>query len=60
MGDDLEYRSVENNGDKHWGKALRLQAEKLTGAKLHVNLHGYPSHEWTHPLSGYVPRGYGM
>ncbi|GAA0607661.1 M14 family metallopeptidase [Paenochrobactrum glaciei] len=60
MGDDLEYRSVENNGDKLWEKAIRLQAEKLTGAKLHVNLHGYPSHEWTRPLSGYVPRGFGM
>ncbi len=60
MGDDLEYRSVENNGDKLWEKAIRLQAEKLTSAKLHVNLHGYPSHEWTRPLSGYVPRGFGM
>ncbi|MFK4825014.1 M14 family metallopeptidase [Paenochrobactrum sp. BZR 588] len=60
MGDDLEYRSVENNGDKLWEKAIRIQAEKLTGAKLHVNLHGYPSHEWTRPLSGYVPRGFGM
>lgn len=60
MGDDLEYRSVENNGDKLWEKAIRLQAEKLTNAKLHVNLHGYPSHEWTRPLSGYVPRGFGM
>lgn len=60
MGDDLEYRSVENNGVKLWEKAIRLQAEKLTSAKLHVNLHGYPSHEWTRPLSGYVPRGFGM
>lgn len=56
MGDDLEYRS----GDKLWEKAIRTQAEALTGAKLHVNLHGYPSHEWTRPLSGYVPRGFGM
>lgn len=60
MGDDLEYRSAENNGDRLWEKAIRLQAEQLTGAKLHVNLHGYPSHEWTRPLSGYVPRGFGM
>lgn len=56
MGDDLEYRS----GEKLWEKAIRTQAEALTGAKLHVNLHGYPSHEWTRPLSGYVPRGFGM
>lgn len=56
MGDDLEYRS----GEKLWEKAIRTQAEALTGAKLHVNLHGYPSHEWTRPLSGYIPRGFGM
>lgn len=56
MGDDLEYRS----GEKLWEKAIRTQAEALAGAKLHVNLHGYPSHEWTRPLSGYIPRGFGM
>lgn len=56
MGDDLEYRS----GDKLWEKAIRTKAEALTGAKLHVNLHGYPSHEWTRPFSGYIPRGFGM
>lgn len=56
MGDDLEYRS----GERLWEKAIRIKAETLTGAKLHVNLHGYPSHEWTRPLSGYVPRGFAM
>ncbi|KAA0911271.1 M14 family metallopeptidase [Pusillimonas sp. ANT_WB101] len=56
MGDDLEYRSAEKLGEK----AIRTKAQALTGAKLHVNLHGYPSHEWTRPLSGYIPRGFGM
>jgi hypothetical protein len=27
-------------------------------AVIHVNLHGYPSHEWTRPLTGYVPDGF--
>lgn len=56
LGDDLEYR----HGEKLLEKAIRVQAEKLSGAKLHVNLHGYPSHEWTRPLSGYVPRNFAM
>ncbi len=55
-GDDLEYRSGANLNEK----AIRVEAEKLSGARLHVNLHGYPSHEWTRPLSGYVPRGFAM
>ncbi|PQA74400.1 peptidase M14 [Brucella oryzae] len=56
LGDDLEYRS----GERLYEKAIRVEAEKLTDAKLHVNLHGYPSHEWTRPLSGYVPRSFAM
>ncbi|MGH6761112.1 MAG: M14 family metallopeptidase [Phyllobacterium sp.] len=56
LGDDLEYRTGENLREK----AIRVEAERLTGAKLHVNLHGYPSHEWTRPLSGYVPRNFAM
>ncbi|MBB5700889.1 hypothetical protein FHS76_000732 [Ochrobactrum daejeonense] len=56
LGDDLEYRSGENL----YEKAIRVEAEARTGAKLHVNLHGYPSHEWTRPLSGYVPRSFAM
>lgn len=56
MGDDLEYRT----GAELYEKAIRLKAEALTSAKLHVNLHGYPSHEWTRPLSGYVPRSFAM
>lgn len=56
LGDDLEYRK----GEGLYEKAIRVEAEKLTGAKLHINLHGYPSHEWTRPLSGYVPRSFAM
>ncbi len=56
LGDDLEYRS----GEGLYEKAIRVEAEARTGAKLHVNLHGYPSHEWTRPLSGYVPRSFAM
>ncbi len=36
----------------------RRKAYALSGAQLHVNLHGYPAHEWTRPLSGYLPRGF--
>ncbi|HTN62068.1 MAG TPA: peptidase M14 [Devosia sp.] len=56
LGDDLEYRSAE----PLWEKAIRVEAERLSGAKLHLNLHGYPAHEWTRPLSGYVPRNFAM
>jgi len=56
LGDDLEYRS----GKELFEKAIRVEAERVSGAKLHVNLHGYPSHEWTRPLSGYVPRTFAM
>uniref|UniRef100_UPI0031018FA6 peptidase M14 n=1 Tax=Neorhizobium sp. EC2-8 TaxID=3129230 RepID=UPI0031018FA6 len=56
LGDDLEYRS----GKELLEKAIRVEAERISGARLHVNLHGYPSHEWTRPLSGYVPRTFAM
>jgi len=56
LGDDLEYRVKE----PLFEKAIRTEAERLGGAKLHLNLHGYPSHEWTRPLSGYVPRTFEM
>jgi len=32
----------------------------LSGATLHINLHGYPAHEWTRPMSGYIPRGFDL
>jgi hypothetical protein len=36
----------------------RRKALELSGAQLHVNLHGYPAHEWTRPFTGYLPRGF--
>ena len=56
LGDDLEYRSDEG----FYERAIRKKAETRTNAVLHVNLHGYPAHEWTRPLSGYVPRTFAM
>lgn len=56
LGDDLEYRTGPNLNER----AIRVEAQRLSNAQLHVNLHGYPSHEWTRPLSGYVPRGFAM
>lgn len=54
LGDDLEYRE-----QAPWYEAqARQQAVALTGAQLHLSLHGYPAHEWTRPLTGYVPRGF--
>ncbi|MCE3028673.1 M14 family zinc carboxypeptidase [Salinicola sp. DM10] len=55
LGDDLEYRA-----SARFESTIRTQAEQLSGAQLHLNLHGYPAHEWTRPLSGYVPRGFEM
>ena len=60
LGDDLEYRNPVEAGPHLNEKAIRLEAERLSGARLHLNLHGYPSHEWTRPLSGYVPRNFAM
>ncbi|SCB46446.1 Zinc carboxypeptidase [Rhizobium lusitanum] len=60
LGDDLEYRTEETAGPYLFEKKIRFQAERLSGAELHVNLHGYPAHEWTRPLSGYVPRNFAM
>ncbi|MEW9539040.1 peptidase M14 [Agrobacterium radiobacter] len=60
LGDDLEYRTQENSGRHINEKEIRFKAQEMSGASLHVNLHGYPSHEWTRPLSGYVPRNFAM
>jgi hypothetical protein len=54
LGDDLAYREQE----PWYESAARRKALELSGAELHVNLHGYPAHEWTRPLSGYLPRGF--
>ncbi|MFJ0392022.1 peptidase M14 [Bordetella bronchiseptica] len=52
LGDDIAYRErapfFEREG--------RHQARAISGAQLYINLHGYPAHEWTRPLSGYLPR----
>ncbi|MEM6463110.1 MAG: M14 family zinc carboxypeptidase [Pseudomonadota bacterium] len=34
--------------------------KEKTDARLHMNLHGYPAHEWIRPFSGYIPRGADM
>jgi len=51
LGDDVEFRDHEPFGER----AARLDAFRRTKAVLHVNLHGYPAHEFTRPHSGYVP-----
>jgi hypothetical protein len=55
FGDDLQYRTAP----PLYETAARQEALRLTGAGLHLNLHGYPAHEWTRPLTGYRPRGFG-
>ncbi|RYF08304.1 MAG: peptidase M14 [Comamonadaceae bacterium] len=54
LGDDIAYRETA----PLYEREARQQALALSGAGLHINLHGYPAHEWTRPLSGYVPRGF--
>ncbi|MDW5444574.1 peptidase M14 [Polaromonas sp. SM01] len=54
LGDDIEYREQA----PLYEREAREKALALSSAQLHINLHGYPAHEWTRPLSGYVPRGF--
>ncbi|MFC4171786.1 M14 family zinc carboxypeptidase [Microvirga sp. GCM10011540] len=54
LGNDLEY----DRGSPTYEKGARIQALQMSGAQLHVNLHGYPAHEWTRPFTGYLPRGF--
>ncbi|MFC2967587.1 peptidase M14 [Acidimangrovimonas pyrenivorans] len=54
MGDDLMARQQEPLLER----AAVAEAWRLSGAELHVNLHGYPAHEWLRPFSGYLPRGF--
>ncbi|WP_240754009.1 peptidase M14 [Natronospirillum operosum] len=56
FGNDLE--SQPRGGP--FEHAIREQAFQRSGAKLHLNLHGYPAHEWTRPSTGYIPRGFEM
>ncbi|WP_262296606.1 M14 family zinc carboxypeptidase [Microvirga sesbaniae] len=53
-GNDLEY----GQGEPVYEIGARHQALALSGAQLHLNFHGYPAHEWTRPLTGYLPRGF--
>lgn len=55
LGDDLGKRTTE----PLFEKAIHKEAERLSTARLHLDLHGYPSHEWTRPLSGYLPGAFG-
>lgn len=54
LGGDLAYRKVE----PLYENAIRGKAYQRTEATLHVNLHGYGSHESTRPLSGYILRAF--
>ncbi|CAA6819083.1 MAG: Unknown protein [uncultured Thiotrichaceae bacterium] len=54
------YTSTGNDltcGTSHESLIRGLAKEHLR-ADVHLNLHGYPAHEWTRPLSGYVPDGF--
>ncbi len=51
-GNDLSH------GDGAYESGIRREAVQALPARVHVNLHGYPAHEWTRPLSGYVPAGF--
>jgi hypothetical protein len=54
LGDDLSVAVAEPD----YERCARHEALARSGAKLHINLHGYPSHEWTRPLNGYLPKGF--
>jgi hypothetical protein len=56
LGDDLEYRATE----PRYESAIRDRARELCTPNFHINLHGYPAHEWSRPFTGYVPRGFAM
>jgi hypothetical protein len=54
LGDDIEYREQA----PLYERSAREHAIAVSGAQLHLNLHGYPAHEWTRPWSGYLPQGF--
>lgn len=56
LGDDLEYREAEPLHERSARETLIAR----TRPGLHVNLHGYPAHEWTRPMTGYIPRNFAM
>ncbi len=51
-GNDLEYCK------RGYEKEIRYLGRDKTGAEFHINMHGYPAHEWTRPFTGYLPRGF--
>ncbi len=56
LGDDVEAREAPPLHEK----AARLDLIEAVDARLHLNLHGYPAHEWTRPLNGYIPTGFAL
>jgi hypothetical protein len=54
LGDDVSPAMAEPDDERRG----RYEGIARSGAQLHINLHGYPAHEWTRPLSGYLPRGF--
>lgn len=56
LGDDLEVRL--KMGQARWEARARAWAAEEIDAQLHINLHGYPAHEWVRPYSGYAPLGF--
>ncbi len=54
LGDDLESRDAAPLFERGAREAI---VERMRPG-LHVNCHGYPAHEWTRPLNGYLPRGF--
>ncbi len=54
LGDDIEYREHA----PWFERRARDHAFAISQARLHLNLHGYPAHEWTRPSTGYLPRGF--
>jgi hypothetical protein len=51
LGVDLEATN------SHEGAALHMALSRYQ-PQIHLNLHGYPAHEWTRPYSGYAPQGF--
>lgn len=63
MNHAARYSALGNDIDTHsnewpFEKELRQKVILQTKAEFHINLHGYPSHEWTRPCSGYIPQGF--
>ncbi|WP_445504706.1 M14 family zinc carboxypeptidase [Microvirga sp. G4-2] len=54
LGNDLEF----GRGNSVYEIGARNEALAKSGAQFHINLHGYPAHEWTRPFTGYLPRGF--